>query len=110
MQIVMDRHIELTPGVRGGRPRIAGTRLAVADIVMLHLRMGTPIEEIAGEYQVTLSDVHAALAYYYDHRAEIDADMAADEAYGDAFAQSHPSRLRAKLNNAQLAKSSAPSF
>ena len=98
MQAVMDQHIELTPGVRGGRPRIAGTRLTVADIVMLHLRLGKAVEEIAGKYQVTLSDVHAALAYYYDHRAGIDADMAADEAYGDAFIQSHPSRLRARLN------------
>jgi uncharacterized protein (DUF433 family) len=96
----MDRHIELTPDIRGGRPRIAGTRLAVADIVMLHLRMGKSVEEIAGKYQVTLSDVHAALAYYYDHRVDIDADMAADEAYGEAFAQSHPSLLRAKLDAA----------
>ena len=103
MPIVMDRHIELTPGVRGGRPRIAGTRLAVADIVMLHLRMGKSVEEIAGKYQVTLSDVHAALAYYYDHRTEIDADMTADEVYGDAFAQSYPSRLRAKLDAANHA-------
>jgi uncharacterized protein (DUF433 family) len=98
MQAVMDKHIELTPGVRGGRPRIAGTRLAVADIVMLHLRMGKSLEEIAGKYQVTLGDVYAAMAYYYDHRGEIDADMAADEEYGDQYARTHPSRLRAKLD------------
>jgi uncharacterized protein (DUF433 family) len=98
MQSVMDKHIELTPGVRGGRPRIAGTRLAVADIVLLHLRMGKSLEEIAGKYQVTLGDVHAAMAYYYDHRAEIDSDMTTDEAYGVEFAQNHLSRLRAKLD------------
>lgn len=100
MQVVMDQHIELSPDVRGGRPRIAGTRLTVADIVMLHLRMGKAVEEIAGKYQVTLSDVHAALAYYYDHRAVIDADMAADEAYGEAFARNHASRLRSRLDAA----------
>lgn len=101
MQAVMDRHIELTPDVRGGRPRITGTRLTVADVVMLHLRLGKSLEEIAGKYQVTLGDAHAAMAYYYDHRDAVDADMAADEAYGDAFAQSRPSLLRAKLDAAR---------
>lgn len=100
MQAIIDQHIEMTPGIRGGRPRIAGTRLAVADIVMLHLRMGKSVEEIAGKYQVTLSDVHAALAYYYDHRTEIDGDLAADEAYGEEFARTHPSLLRTRLNAA----------
>lgn len=98
MEVVMDRHIELTPGVRGGRPRIAGTRLAVADIVMLHLRMGKSLEEIAGIYQVGLSDVHAALAYYYDHRSAIDADMLADEAYAEKSQRNHQSLLHARLN------------
>jgi uncharacterized protein (DUF433 family) len=98
MQAVMDKHIELTPGVRGGRPRIAGTRLAVADIVMLHLRMGKSLEEIAGKYQVTLGDGYAAMACYYDHREEIDADMTADEEYGNQYARTNSSRLRAKLD------------
>jgi len=100
MEVVMDRHIELTSGIRGGRPRIAGTRLAVADIVMLHLRMGKSLEEIAGKYQVTLGDVHAAMAYYYDHRSAIDADMLMDETYEEAFRQEHPSLLRARLDAA----------
>ena len=98
MEVVMDRHIELTPGVRGGRPRIAGTRLTVADIVMLHLRMGKSLEEIAGTYQVGLGDVHAAMAYYYDHRNAIDADMLADETYAEASQRSHQSLLHAKLD------------
>ena len=100
MEAVMDRHIELTPTVRGGRPRIADTRLTVGDIAALHLRMDKSLEEIAGKYQVTLGDVHAAMAYYYDHRAAIDADLAAGEAYADAYEQSHPSRLRATLDAA----------
>jgi uncharacterized protein (DUF433 family) len=36
----MPDHIEVTPGVRGGKPRIAGTRITVADVVLLHRRMG----------------------------------------------------------------------
>lgn len=40
MLSVSTEHIELTPGVRGGKPRIAGTRIAVEDIVVMHLKMG----------------------------------------------------------------------
>ena len=68
MEAVLDHHIEITPEVRGGRPRIAGTRITVADIVIMHLRLGQSLEEIAGKYDLDLADVHAALAYYYDHR------------------------------------------
>jgi hypothetical protein len=59
--------------------------------------MGKSLEEIAGKYQITLGDVHAAMAYYYDHRSAIDADMLADEAYATASQQGHPSLLRARL-------------
>jgi len=45
MEIVLDHHIEITPDVRGGRPHIAGTRITVADIVIMHLRLGQSLEE-----------------------------------------------------------------
>ena len=38
-----------------------------------HERMGHSADEIAAEYDITLVDVYAALAYYYDHRDELDA-------------------------------------
>lgn len=52
MEVVLDCHIEITPDVRGGRPRIAGTRITVADIVIMHLRLGQSLEEIAGKYDL----------------------------------------------------------
>ena len=97
MEAVLDRHIEMTPGVRGGRPRIAGTRITVADIVIMHLRLGQSLEEIAGKYDLELADVYAAMAYYYDHRSEIDESIEADEAFAEAFQENNPSRLQAKL-------------
>jgi len=65
-----------TPGVRGGKPRIDGHRITVADVAVWYERMGMSPDEIVVAYPtITLSDVHAALAYYYEHREQIDADI-----------------------------------
>lgn len=72
---VLERHIEITPGVAGGKPRIAGHRITVQDIVIWHERMGRSADEICAEYDLTLADVYAALAYYFDHREEIDPEL-----------------------------------
>ena len=63
------RHIKSTPEVRGGKPHITGSRITVADIVLMHLRLGQSLEEIAGKYELPLAAVYAAIAYYFDHRA-----------------------------------------
>lgn len=97
MEAVLDRHIERTLGVRGGQPRIAGTRIAVADIVLLHLRLGQSLEEIAGRFNLDLASAFAAMAYYFDHRSEIDDRIEADEAYAEAFRRRNPSPLQEKL-------------
>ena len=64
------------PKIRGGRPVIAGTGLRVSDIVAHHL-YGDKLsaEEIANQFKLNMGQVHAALAYYYLHQAEIDAEM-----------------------------------
>ncbi len=71
----LDQHIEITPGVSGGKPRIAGHRITVENIVIWHEHMGKSADEIATEYDLTLADVYAALAYYFDHRAEINRSL-----------------------------------
>jgi uncharacterized protein (DUF433 family) len=81
MQTVLNQHIDITPGVAGGKPRIAGHRITVQNIVVWHERMGLGADEIATEHGLTLSDVYAALAYYYDHHAEIDEFIHADEEF-----------------------------
>ena len=101
METILDHHVEITPGVRGGRPRITGTRLTVADTVIMHLRLGQPLEEIAGRYDLELAGLYAAMAYYYDHRAEIDESIAADRAFAEAFRRNNPSLLRARLKALQ---------
>lgn len=91
------QHIEIDPGIRGGKPHIRGTRMTVSDVVIMHLRLGESLQEIAVKYELSLSDVHAAMAYYYDHRAEIDHRIEEDEAYAEAFRRNNPSLLREKL-------------
>ncbi|HLA10825.1 MAG TPA: DUF433 domain-containing protein [Pyrinomonadaceae bacterium] len=90
-------HIESTPGTRGNKPRIAGTRITVADIVLMHRRLGRALEEIAGTYDLPLSAVYAAMAFYYDHKDEIDESLDQEEALAEAFRRNNPSRLREKL-------------
>lgn len=64
----LDGHIEITEGIAGGKPRIAGHRITVQNIVIWHELLGRSADEIAVEYDLTLADVYAALVYYYDHR------------------------------------------
>lgn len=97
MEAVLDRYIELTPQVRGGKPHIVDTRMTVDDIVLMHLRLGQSLEEIAGKYQLPLAAVYSAMAYYYDHRGEVDRRIAEDMAFAEAFQRNNPSPLQEKL-------------
>lgn len=93
----MNQHIEITPGIAGGKPRIAGHRITVANIVIWHERQGKSVDEIAAEYDLTLADVHAALAYYFDHREEIDCSITAGEEFVAQLRQRTPSKVQQKL-------------
>lgn len=96
-QVTLNQYIESTPDVRGGKPRIAGRRITVADIATWYLKLGYSPEEIASTYDVPLASVHAAMAHYYDHREEIDRQAQEDREFIESFQQQNPSRLQAKL-------------
>jgi uncharacterized protein (DUF433 family) len=93
----LDRHIEITPGVVGGKLRISGRRITVQNIVIWHEWMGRSADEIVSEYDLTLAEVYAALAYYYDHRSEIDQAIEDSEAFVEALRQQIPSKVTRKL-------------
>ncbi len=95
---VVGEHIVATPGVCGGRPRIAGHRITVQNVVLWHERGGMSPDEIASRYSLKLSEVYAALAYYHDHREEVRTQIEADETFADELRARTPSRLRAKLS------------
>jgi hypothetical protein len=66
--------------------------------------MGMSPDEIVSEYPtITLSDVHAALAYYFDHRDEVDRDIRDGEEFAEKLRGGAPSifeELKARKANA----------
>ncbi len=100
MTLVQEQHLEITKGLRGGKPHISGTRITVSDIVIWHLRMGQSLEEIAARYDLPLAATYAAIAYYYDHKAEIDEEIASNRAFYEKMKASQPSLVDQKLRAA----------
>lgn len=100
MKSVISEHIEITPGICGGKPRIAGHRIKVQDIVIWHERLGLSPDEIVSHYpSITLADVYAALTYYHDHLQEIRQEIAEDEEFAKQLQRQAPSLLQQKLGN-----------
>ena len=76
-------HIVSRPGIAGGRPVIEGTRITV-NCIAGYYQLGMSADDILDSLRhLTPSQVHSALAYYFDHQDEIDADLgdAADIEY-----------------------------
>jgi uncharacterized protein (DUF433 family) len=95
---VIRQHITKTPGVCGGWACIAGHRIRVMDIVVLHEMRGMCPEEIVYVYpSITLADVHAALAYYFDNREEIQAEFRKEDEIAEALRHKFPSKLQERL-------------
>ncbi len=66
------------PDVLSGEPIVRGTRLAVRHIVLILRECGSEQGVLAAYPQLTERDVRDALAYYTDHRTEIDRHIAAN--------------------------------
>lgn len=57
-------------------PVLTGTTVKVVEIVLDHLAHGADAEEIRRQFpSLTLGQIHSALAYYYDHQAEVDQEI-----------------------------------
>jgi uncharacterized protein (DUF433 family) len=82
-----------------GVPVIAGTNLKVVELVMAQLAHGWSPEELFFQHPyLTLGQIHSALAYYWDHQLELDADIERRWQFGQAARQkAGPSPLAAKL-------------
>lgn len=69
-------HIEVD---EHGVARVAGSRTKVAQIVLDVRAHGWSPDEIQLQYpHLSLADIHAAMAFYYDHQAEIDEQIEKD--------------------------------
>ena len=68
------RYIVRSPGVRGGHPRVEGTRIGVHDVIAL-LQNGETVDSVVGDGcfpDLSRAQVYECLAFYEDHRGEID--------------------------------------
>lgn len=72
-------YITQTPSVCGGRPVVRGTRIPVKVLVGYYRLNYKETEILAGFPNLTAAQLYDALSYYYDHQAEIDADIEANE-------------------------------
>jgi uncharacterized protein (DUF433 family) len=97
MALVLDKYIEITEGLRGGKPHITGSRITVSDIVIWHLRQGQSLEEVAARQNLSLAAVYAAIAYYYDHKAEIDEEIETSRSYYEKKRQATVSLVEQKI-------------
>ena len=71
MTILKTVQIVSTPGVLGGKPRIEGRRIGV-DLVAHHvIHRGWDLDRMGRSFNLSPSEVYAALSYYYDHKNEI---------------------------------------
>jgi uncharacterized protein (DUF433 family) len=91
----MNNHISRIPGICGGRSCIAGHRIRVQDIAIEHEWQALAPEEICLQHPgLTLAEVYAAPAYYYEHHGEIQAEIEADRAFADSFQHQHTESTR----------------
>ena len=88
---VIGLHIVKTPGVMGGRARIQGTRISVTNVVTSCRVEGWSPEEYQANFDwVSLADIYASFAYYYDHREELEAQLVEDDEFAERFRREHP--------------------
>jgi len=89
---LIDSRIVSTPNVCGGHPRITDTRIRVVDIAALY-NADKSAEEISDEYDLPISDVEAAMTYYFANIEEIKTLLEKDEAFIQQMKRRHTSKL-----------------
>jgi len=98
---------------RAGKPRayVSGTRVRVQDIyVDSEVHGMTPDAIAAGYPQLTLSQIHAALAYYFDHLEEIQAEVREDrDLLQEVKARTGPGPLERKIKGSEAQRDSLSS-
>lgn len=68
--------VATSPAVRNGRPHLVGTTITVADVAIAKVFWMMEADAIADYYELSLPQVYAALAYYYEYKDDINANIA----------------------------------
>src|SRR5574341_1085739 len=101
MVVLIIEHMVQTPGVCGGKPRIDGTRMRVSDVAIYH-HAGMTVQAMCEQFELTPGQVYSALAYYYDHKNEIDQQIADATSFADQYlAEGHASTSEELIKRVQ---------
>jgi len=74
--------VEINPKICNGSPVVAGTRIRIVDIAIEYEYLSRPPDEIITAHpHLKLEQVHDALSYYYEHRAEMDKKIKEDKQF-----------------------------
>jgi uncharacterized protein (DUF433 family) len=84
-----------------GRPWVEGTGRKVVEIAIDSLA-GLSAEQIHQAHDLPLAKIHAALAHYFDHQAELDAEIARIEKFVDDAKASTPRTVTREMLEARL--------
>ncbi|WP_193197405.1 DUF433 domain-containing protein [Nostoc sp. MG11] len=89
-----------------GIPIIAGTTMKITELIEAQMAYGWSPEEIHFQHPyLSMSQIHSSLAYYWDHKAEIDADIEQRFEYAEGMRkQAGSSPLAARLRAQGLLK------
>ncbi|MEL6719846.1 MAG: DUF433 domain-containing protein [Bacteroidota bacterium] len=98
MTAQLNQIIVSDPKIRGGKPCIAGHRIAVHDLAVWYEQMGMSVDEIAVAYDLALSDVFVGLGYYFANKESIDHEIQAAKAEIVGMQEQNNSILQEKLN------------
>jgi uncharacterized protein (DUF433 family) len=96
------KHIVREEGVLGGKPHIAGHRIGVHHIAWWYTQ-GMSAEALAQVYTLRPAEVHAALVYYYDHKDEIDHELAEEDEEHARRAEADASPIAERMRRAIVA-------
>lgn len=84
-----------------GVARVDGTRIKVIHVAKESVARGGAIEQLREAFpHLSMGQIHAALAYYYDHQAQFDSEMQRElKQYQEGLAEAREkdSPLRKKL-------------
>jgi uncharacterized protein (DUF433 family) len=91
-----------------GIPWISGANTKVVEVVLDKMAYGWSPEEMHFQHpHLSLAQIHAALSYYYEHQAEVDADIKRRDRYVEELrAQQPDSPLRQRLQAIKRERSS----
>lgn len=91
-----------------GVPWISGANTKVCEVVLDKIAYGWSAEEMHYQHpHLSMAQIHAALSYYYEHQAEVDADIERRDRYvEELMAQQPDSPLRQRLRALKRERSS----